>query len=31
VFDKISSDFDAKGLAHTPQWLKRHLATMPRG
>lgn len=31
VFDKISGDLDARGVTYTPQWLKRQLATMPRG
>lgn len=29
VFDKIHADMEARGVTHTPQWLKRQLSTLP--
>lgn len=31
VFDKISADLESRGVSHTPQWLKRQIAMLPRG
>jgi hypothetical protein len=31
VFEKISADLDARGVTHTPQWLRQQIAALPSG